>query len=167
MRSYIDRAQKFIEEIYPYLSNVNSWYSVLRDSERFNDDNHRRVKCAHGISRWALINSDYVVKMDYKKDRIFGSCIDEYKVYCEAKNEEMAYLFAEITPYEYKGYTFYIMPRIRYIDSQRSGGVDVHWWLSEKENKYLEDKGLFDLHCANYGWQDNHPVLVDYAARDN
>ena len=165
--SYIVRAQKFIAKVFPYLTNLDSCYQMLLDIDCFNDENKRHVHFEHGISRWALITSDYVIKMDYGANQTFGCCQDEYKTYQEAKKQGMAYLFAEITPYEYNGYVFYIMPRIYGVDSAHSHGYDVTEWLTYDEIDYLDDMGLYDLHRGNYGWKNGYPVIIDYAAREN
>lgn len=161
---YETRAKKFIEQITPYLMDANTLREIESNIFWFNLQNNRKVKFCHGLTRFALITSDYVIKMDYGHEMRFGHCVDEYEVYKKAEHDGFGYLFAKVTPYEYNGLTFYIMPRIRYINARRSHYYDVYEWLNDDEYDWLEENGIFDLHCGNYGWKNDYPVIIDYAA---
>ena len=158
---YEIRAQKFIRQIFPYLDGLTDhddrWYAVYA----FNLDHHRKVSYSHGMSRYALITSDYVVKVDYKETQ-FGCCEDEIDLYTEAEMDGFDYLFAKITRYTYQGVNFYIMPRIYGIERKE---YDADWYMSEEEKDWCYNHDLCDLHNENYGWKNGHVVIFDYAAR--
>lgn len=162
---YIVRAQKFIQEIAYYLEGADSIRSYDWAVTAFNTDHHRAVKMAHGLTRIALITSDYVVKIDYDPVKIatFGGCKNEMKIYELAEHDNISYLFAKITPYEYNGMTYYIMPRIRNIGQSED---DAWEYMTEDESDWCMEHGLFDLHSHNYGWKDAHIVLIDYGAHE-
>ena len=161
--SYIVRAQRFIEEVYPYIEGkTTSPNECYRAIQQFNMRKSRKVQVAHGCSRIAFITSDYVVKFDYDKSEVrrLGGCESEVRFYQFAEQEGFAYLLAEITPFTYNGYTFYIMPRV--------------YGIGRYEYSYAEDMAhgaeedflrtyLYDLHEENYGWYRGQVVIVDYA----
>lgn len=164
MRNYVERAKDFIKEIYPYLDG--EWYCPWDVEKRvnvFNAENNRKVKTSSGISRIALITSDYVVKYDYDPSELsnVGGCEIEMEVYEQAKRAGFAYMFAEITPYEYNEHQFYIMPRIYGIGRNEDAYADEY--MTEEEEEFCDRIGLTDLHCNNYGFRKNHVCLVDYA----
>ena len=111
---YIVRAQKFIQEIAYYLEGADSIESYDWAVTAFNADHHRAVKMAHGLTRIALITSDYVIKIDYDPVKIatFGGCKNEMKIYELAEHDNISYLFAKITPYEYNGTYSAVMSNI-------------------------------------------------------
>lgn len=160
--SYIMRAQRFIEEVYPYIENKTRPYDCWRAIEQFNANKSRKVAVAHGVSRVAFITSDYVVKFDYDEYEVrrVGGCESEVNFYQFAKREGFSYLFAEITPFTYKGRTFYIMPRVYGIGRyEYSYAEDM---TTGEEESFLR-RYLYDLHDENYGWYHGQIVVVDYA----
>lgn len=161
--SYEIRAQKFIREIYPFIMYHDTHCERERAVDLFNALKHRKVHYANGLTRFALITSDYVVKVDYDEEAIesFGGCENEVARYQEAEQDGFAYLFAKITRYEYRGHKFYIMPRINGINRT---WMDADYYMTEQESDWCNEHNLCDLHCANYGWKGNHIVIVDYAA---
>ena len=90
MRNYIERAKDFIKQVYPYLNDdcMSPWLikSVI---EKFNRTFDRKVIVRSGLSRIALITSDYVVKFDYDPDEVdsIGGCDAELDLYWQAKQE--------------------------------------------------------------------------------
>ena len=161
MTDYIIRAQHFIRELFPYVMN---WYdptAVRIAVRRFNTDSRRAVKVASGAARIAIMTSDYVVKFDYDEESatVFGGCESECKFYDFACSEGYGYLFAAITPYEYGGITFYIMPRIRGIGNESR---PVSYGLTYDELDFLVEY-LDDLHEYNYGVRDGKTCVIDYA----
>lgn len=164
--SYITRAQYFIHQIAQYINSEDyTLDDIAYQVDRFNLMYHRHVIFAHGATRFALITSDYVIKVDYNGWQIahFGGCENEMQVYNMAKRDGMAHLFAEITPYIYEGIAYYIMPRVNGI-----GRYDDDAWeyMTEEESDWCSDHGIFDLHNENYGWHQGHIVLIDYGACD-
>ena len=164
MRSYVERAKDFIQEIFPYLDGeMLDPYEVSDCVEIFNEERHRKVIMRHGIARIALITSDYVVKYDFDEEECecVGGCKAEVALYAEAVKDGFAYLFAEITHYAYKGHDFYIMPRIRGINGDSWSHADE--FMTDEENAWCDKYSLSDLHCNNYGFRNGKVCIVDYA----
>lgn len=162
MRNYIERAKDFIAEIFPYVGEWENPWDICDDIDDFNEKNNRKVIMKHGIARIALITSDYVVKYDFDRDEVaeVGGCEAEVALYAKAKQDGFAYLFAEITPYHYRGRNFYIMPRINGI-RDRWSHADAY--MTDEENRWCDDHNLSDLHCNNYGFRNGHVCIIDYA----
>lgn len=161
MRSnYEDRAKQFIQQIFPYIEDCETHDERLEAVLTFNSQNHRKVKYAHGSSRYALISSDYVVKVDYRHT-CWGTSEDEIELYNEAVQDGFEYLFAKISRYQYRDRYFYIMPRIEGVGSTP---WDADEYLEEDEADWCWYH-VCDLHNENYGWKNGHVVIIDYAAR--
>lgn len=155
---YITRAKKFIPTLDALLyNNRNIHYAI----NTFNKEHNRKVIFTHGLTRYVFITSDYVIKVDYSRDYTFGNCEDECEVYEMAKHDGMAYLFAEITKYEYYGHNYYIMPRIHGVGRTDNDAYD---WMDAEELDWIQEHNIFDLHSLNYGWRDKHICLIDYSA---
>ena len=166
MRSdYITRAKKFIPTIDVILSYNHQKWDIADDIYMFNILKHRKVIFAHGLTRYAFITSDYVIKVDYSPEDIemFGGCENEMAIYEQAERDGMEYLFAKITKYEYNGTNYYIMPRIHGVGRN---DYDANYWMDEKELDYIMELGICDLHYNNYGWRNGHVCLIDYGAQD-
>lgn len=165
MSSYEVRAIRFIQQIFSYIMDCRTVSNYERAIDRFNMDHNRNVICSHGMTRVALVTSDYVVKIDYHPSNIkrWGGSEQEMKFYQMAYNEGYGYLFAKIKPYYYKGHLFYIMPRIKGIGSQFG---DASEYMTAEENDWCWDHELYDLHNQNYGWKNGRVVIIDYGAND-
>lgn len=168
--SYYLRAQKFIAQIFPYIDgcgdnceNEYEYRDALRNAiKRFlRDHPNRKVEASYGVSRIALITSDYVVKIDYNPDSDFGTSANEVDAYNFVCSEGYDKYFAEISCYIYGGLDFYIMPRVRGIGRKEG---DAWEYVPEDVSDFLNEY-FYDLHNHNYGWKDNHIVIFDYAAR--
>ena len=168
MRSYIERAQDFIKEIFPYIGEWNDPWDITRDIRDFNEQCNRKVIMKHGIARIALITSDYVVKFDFDEEEVeyVGGCDNEMELYALAEKDGFAYLFAKITEFTYNGRNFYIMPRIRGISEERNWRWFGDHFMTEEENAWCERHNLTDLHCNNYGFRNGHICIVDYGCRN-
>ena len=165
MSSYEVRAIKFIHSIYPYIENCTCLEEYDTAIFKYNMKNNRRVHFDWGSARFALITSDYVVKMNYNPENVarWGGCEEEHRFYNKAYNEGFDYLFAKTKPYYYKGVVFYIMPRIHNIGKTY---WDADAYMSAEEKRWCRKNGLIDLHYQNYGWKNNHIVIIDYGAND-
>ena len=167
MTNYIVRAQKFVRDIYPFIAGeYKDMDKVAYSIAEFNQMNHRNVKLDHGLTRIALITSDYVVKFDYDENRVaqFGGGEAEIELYKQAEADGYAYLFAQITRYEYMGRCFYIMPRIDGIGKYEY--QDAWEFMTDAEYDWCCEHGLFDLHEKNYGWRDGRVCIIDYGAHN-
>jgi hypothetical protein len=162
MRNYVERAKDFVEQVYPYIANCMSPWKMNDFIHQFNADFDRKVIVRSGLSRIALITSDYVVKFDYDPDEVesIGGCYNEMAVYDMAQREGFAYLFAQITPFPYSGRTFFIMPRIRGIGSGNRYAED---YMTPSEKDFCRRHRITDLHTENYGFRKGHVCIVDYA----
>lgn len=166
MRSYEERAKDFIKQVFPYISSCQKPWEISRRIEMFNEDFDRKVVVSSGLSRIALITSDYVVKFDYNPDEVacIGGCDNEVALYNLAEREGFAYLFAKITMFVYRGRYFYIMPRIR--------GIGSSWHYAEyhmtiEERAFCRRHRITDLHEENYGFRKGHVCVIDYACHDS
>ena len=162
MRDYVERAKDFVEQIFPYISECMNPWKVGGFIRQFNADFDRKVIVRSGLSRIALITSDYVVKFDYDPEEVdsIGGCMNEMELYAQAKAEGFAYLFAEITPFKHEGRMFFIMPRIRGIGSGDRYAED---YMTSAEKNFCRVHKLTDLHTQNYGFRKGHVCIVDYA----
>lgn len=158
--NYKIRAKKFIPVIDEIIYNH---YNIELEINRFNTKHNRKVIFTSGLTRYAFITSDYVIKVDYDDSEIarFGGCEDEMKLYESAVEDGMEYLFAEITKYEYNGHNYYIMPRIKGIGRTYDNAED---YMTDKEFIWCNAHKLTDLHYLNYGWRNKHICIIDYGA---
>lgn len=163
--SYEVRARRFLHEIYPFIKDCVTCGDYCLAVDKFNEVFHRAVRVRHGLTRIAIITSDYVIKIDCGNPiniMRFGGCESEYYKYRKAVKDGYGYLFAKISPAMCGSKVAYIMPRIPDVGSEHSGYEDIYYWLSQEENDYVYDL-CQDLHYENYGWKNGYPVIVDYA----
>jgi len=161
--SYMVRARQFAQEIYPYISDCKSVEDFEWAVEVFNRFNHRAVKVANGLTRVALITSDYVLKIDYgTRQKDFGGCADEYRAYQRVFKDGYADLFARISAVMVNEKVYYIMPKIDRIGEEYNGDIEALDVVDADANDYLWEH-FRDLHCNNFGWKNGNPVIVDYA----
>lgn len=161
---YITRAKKFIPALDKMLSDdFGNEYLIQQYIEAYNYTHRRNVVFSYGLTRYAFITSDYVIKIDYDKDEVeqWGGCEREYELYQNAVADGMDYLFAEITPFMYNNKVYYIMPRIKGIGRT---DYDATYYMNRKERQWCRSYDLMDLHYLNYGWRDKHICIIDYAA---
>ena len=135
-KDYEARATRFIERT---LVKMFDGCVSFRDFEyaiySYNDSHRRALNWAHGVSRIAIIRSDYVVKVDYQP------------------------MLAKTTVLHMNGLTFSIMPRINGIDDWSRDWTD-HCTIEERI--WLNDH-VHDLHDGNVGYRRNKVCVVDYA----
>lgn len=159
---YITRAKKFVE-ILDAIINLYGIDDIEYGIMEYNYFHHRRIIFSHGLTRYAFITSDYVIKIDYDPEQIqtFGGCEDEVATYAQAEKDGMGYLFAKILRYEFNGAKYYIMPRIKGIEKFP---YDADYYMNNDEISYIVEKGICDLHNGNYGWRNGRVCLIDYGA---
>ncbi len=161
---YITRAKKFIPVLDKMLSdNFKNKYLIQQYILAYNYAHRRNVIFSHGLTRYAFITSDYVIKIDYDEYEVeqWGGCEQEYKLYQNAVIDGMDYLFAEITPFMYNNKVYYIMPRIKGIGKT---DYDATYYMNRKEQRWCRSYDLMDLHYLNYGWRNKRICIIDYAA---
>ena len=165
MRSYEERAKDFLKRVYPIISQyLTDPFKVEDCMDKFNEKYNRDVVVCWGSARVALITSDYVIKWEYDTEEVdsIGGFEDELDLYEKAKKDGFAYLFAEITPFEYKDFPFYIMPRIERMDNEY-GDYDTAWdCMTREESDWCREHHLQDLHEGNFGERNGHICIFDY-----
>ena len=159
---YKVRAQRFLNDVWPYIKDcADEPYNYRQAIALYNSRKSRHVIVECGSARVAFITSDYVIKFDYclEMTKGIGGCEEEVKFYQFAKEHGYGYLFAEITPIDFQGYHFYIMPRIKGVGRYKCYIQD---FLDENDRDFVNEY-LYDMHEDNYGWKNNYPVIIDYA----
>lgn len=162
--SYEVRALKFAR----VLASLFSGCDNLSDFEYvvgwYNAHHSRKLITAHGVSRFAVIRADYVIKFDMTprsdfRDGRAGNCTSEERVYARAVAEGMEHLLAKTTVVNMGEHTIAIMPRISGIDD-----AERCWWdyCTEEEYQWLNDN-INDLHDANVGYRNGKVCVIDYA----
>lgn len=163
--SYEVRARRFIAQLFDYIRDCEDTYEYLDAVERFNRHYHRHVDVSWGATRVAFITSDYVIKIN-RPDAIgedmdcFGDCDREMRFYDFACYAGYGYLFAKIEPFNFHGLTFYIMPRVYGVGMKQGHAWD---YLKGEEADFVNEY-CSDLHNENFGFKNNHVVIIDYAA---
>lgn len=161
--SYIERAKKFISQVYPYIKDWKTLPDVERAIENFNNDKHRKVQVDSGCTRCVLITSDYVVKFDFEVNSYWGNCHEElnaWRLIQEAYLDKVEF-FAPIELFQYEEMDFYLMPYIRGVGNSRTWSLlntcyeDVYLWFC---------RNMKDVHEFNFGIKNNIPVCIDYAS---
>ena len=161
---YRVRAMNFLRSIFPYIEGYMWCVSEVEERvDEYNRDRSRHVEVACGSARIALITSDYVIKWDYDEDCVsdIGGCDDERRAYEAAIKDGYAYLLAEITMVDFRGYRFGIMPRIRNVGPDYHGG-DIKEYLTYDEYAWLSEFDK-DIHHYNWGIRHGKPCVIDYA----
>lgn len=162
MRDFEIQARALLQKLYPYIEHLTGVWSIENAVAEFNYKNKTKIKTKHGSTRIALICDDFVIKFNYDGwgSGSFGNGASEVRMYRKAVKDGFGYLFAPIVPVR-KGYdrTFYIMPKIHDV-----GKCDenAEAFLDKKECKYITHN-VGDTHNENYGWENGHIVLIDYA----
>lgn len=135
---------------------------------RYNATHKRPLKYAHGVSRITIIDTDFVVKFDYRstsdfwKDGRAGSCESEAQFYYgKASEAGMEYLLAKPTYVsDVKTHrSFSVMPRIdRVNDLHRTW----YYYCTPDEEEWLCEN-INDLHRGNVGYKNDKVCVIDYA----
>lgn len=166
--SYIERAKKFLGQIYPYIEQyLNDLNYLEHQVNIFNKKFHRKVSMMEGSARVALITSDYVIKWVYDDDaeNDVGGNKSELQMYEKAKNAGYEHLLVEPTKITIKNNDFLIMPKIYYIGyKDYKGNVkdDIEDYTSAEEYSWISSN-IYDLHNYNWGFDKEHnPIIIDY-----
>lgn len=163
--NYVEHAKVFIALFHTYMFSCKTphdYSRALRNFQRTHPE-YMRMRISNGITRVALIGTDFVVKINFDDYEIetFGGCEEEIAFYEVAKSEGMAHLFAPIMRFRYCGKTFYIMPHIHDIDECRD--EDATAYMTDEERDWCNEHELHDLHSGNYGFVDEQVTIIDYA----
>jgi len=162
MKDYEIQARTLLQKLYPYIEHLTDVWSIDNAITEFNYKNETQIELKYGSTRIALICNDFVIKFNYNGwgSGRFGNGASEVRMYRKAVKDGFGYLFAPIVPVR-KGYnrTFYIMPKIHDIGKCDENAEE---FLNGEEYDYI-DSNIGDTHYENYGWEDGHIVLIDYA----
>lgn len=130
----------------------------------YNEHHSRQLKWAHGVSRIAVIRSDYVIKFNMEpqdgfEDGRAGDCMSEEAMYERAVADGFEYLLAKTTVHTVEGHTFSIMPRVNSVNN-----YNRNWWnyCTDEEQAWLNDN-INDLHEGNLGYRHGKVCVIDYA----
>jgi hypothetical protein len=132
--------------------------------DMYNMHHSRKLNYSHGVSRFAVIRADYVIKFDMTpaygfEDGRAGNCDSEKAVYARAVEAGMAHLLAKTTLTWMNGRTVAIMPRIDHVSDEDRYWADYCTYL---EYRWLRDN-IYDLHSGNVGYRNGKVCVIDYA----
>ena len=167
MRTYVERAEDFIKELYE-VKGKNTFeknYGVRRIiSEYLSLHPRRRVKVEEGAARTAIITSDYVIKIDTGCTDTYGGCEEEMEFYDYACDNGMEHLLAKPTRFCYKRMVFYIYPRASIYASMKHSR---RWYdeLTYDEQSFVDE--INDLHAGNIGFLHGRLCIIDYAMNNH
>lgn len=159
--NYVDRARKFITEIYPLIDDRTDWSNVNSAVNKFNQINHRNVNFFHGAVRFVLLTSDYVIKWDWSKEaRLeYGGCDKELERWHKYEKTPYSYMFVPISKIKVCKRVWYVMPRVR---GKRPNHI-ARYYMTSDEQDFCFDNKIFDLHCGNFVLKHGRPLIFDYA----
>lgn len=162
--TYEARALKFARILAVLFSGCVDLSDFEFAVECYNDTHSRKLTTSHGVSRFAIIRSDYVIKFDMAprggfEDGRAGNCKSEEAVYARAVADGMAHLLAKTTVVEMEGHTISIMPKVNHVgDDDRYYGD----YCTQEEYDWLWEN-INDLHEGNLGYRNGKVCVIDYA----
>lgn len=159
--SYIDRAIKFIDSVYPYIKDNMTNYKLFRIIEDYNKAHKRNIIVCGGAIRFVLVTSDYAIKWDRGENAEYGNNMAEWEMYSLACREGYDYLLAACTSIIYHGIRFNIMPRYN-INIKNKPNYDG---LLNYEELDWVNSHIDDLHENNYTVVNGRIVIIDYACK--
>lgn len=165
MSNYEERAIKFATFFTKYLKDCNDLDDFIHAIKLYNLTHTNKLSYEYGVSRIAIIRSDYVIKFEYQNDEEgfqngeAGNNITEAEVYEQACIDGFEYLLAKTTLVEINDIQFAIMPRINHINDYDKDYTD---FLTCEEHKWLRAH-VYDIHYGNVGYKNRKPVIIDYA----
>ena len=100
---YEVRALKFAKVLVALFANCATYYDFVAAVELYNKTHTRKLCYASGVSRFAVMRADYVIKFDMApeagwEDGRAGNNDTELQVYETAVADGMEYLLAKTTP---------------------------------------------------------------------
>lgn len=164
---YESRALKTIALLLALFDGCESLDDFTYAIDWYNLTHSRQLKYAHGVSRFAIIRADYVIKFDMTpgegwESGIAGNNTSEARVYNRAVKDGMAHLLAKPTVVDMGGRTITIMPRISGVNDEE------RYWVSYCTNEEREwlNSHVGDLHEGNVGYRNGKVCVIDYAWED-
>ena len=119
---------------------------------------HCHSKLTFGATRFVIIGSTFVIKIDKKIDGYFTTKYGNNRSEFDFFQKHSAVLpLCPCQVIQKKEFLFLIMPKCKKIGQVESGDILD---LDELHSTY----GLFDIHNENVGLLNKRPVIIDYAA---
>ena len=157
MSTYEERGTKFAKFLAELFANCYELEDFEEVISAYNKTHKNRLKYRHGVSRIAILRSDYVIKFNYGDEDFAGDCVSEARVYAKAVEAGMEHLLAKTTVLYLNGLICSVMPRIKGVGSHRGWNN-----LTLREKAWL-GANINDLHRNNYGYKNRKICVVDYA----
>lgn len=162
--SYEERGMKFAKVLAKMFEDCETLLDFKDAIYRYNLSHKRKLHFAYGVSRIAIIRSDYVIKFDvvpvgWFVDGHAGNCETEKEFYDFAVKEGMEYLLAKPSLGEFFGHTFSVMPFVRGVDDEKKEWCNT---VNDYEYDWLKEY-LNDLHRGNVGYRRGKVCIIDYA----
>lgn len=162
--TYEARALKFAALLATLFEGCSDLSDFEFAVEAYNATHARKLKTSHGVSRFVIIRSDYVIKFDMYPEYGFedgraGNCQSEEEVYSRAVADNMEHLLAKPTVVKMGDHTISIMPKVNGVCR-----YDRRWWryCTREEGDWLDDN-INDLHEGNLGYRHGKVCVIDYA----
>ena len=119
---------------------------------------HCHAKLDFGATRYVIVGSNFVIKIDKKIDKYFTTKYGNNRSEFDFFQKHSAVLpLCPCQVIHKKEFLFLIMPKCKKIGQVESGDILD---LDELHSTY----GLFDIHNENVGLLNKRPVIIDYAA---
>lgn len=162
--NYEIRATKFAALLVALFANCSVLDDFVDAVESYNMTHSRPIRYDHGVSRFAVLRADYVIKFDMVpqgrwENGIAGNNKSEARVYEAAKAAGFEYLLAKTTVINMGGRTITIMPKVDHVNDWTRDWSD---YCTEEEFDWLE-YNINDLHEGNVGYRNGKVCVIDYA----
>lgn len=162
--SYELRALKFARFLVALFDGCRELEDFIYAVRWYNIRHSRKLVYSHGVSRFAIIRADYVIKFNMVPEGSFsdgraGDNSTEEDVYAMAVADGMEYLLAKTTVVKIEDRTIAIMPKINHVND-----YERYWrdYCTEEEGDWL-DEHINDLHEGNVGYKNGKVCVIDYA----
>ena len=134
--TYEARAYKFATVLARLFAGCSSLEDFMWALDYYNSTHSRKLRWAHGVSRIAIIRSDYVIKFNMVPDEEWE---DGRAGNCESEEA--------------------IMPRINHVNDWSRDWTD---FCTDEEYQWLV-QNVNDLHDGNVGYRNRKVCVIDYA----
>lgn len=163
-KDYENRAYRFAKILVSLFQDCYSIEDFEEAVNNYNATHTRALNYSHGVSRFAVIRADYVIKFNMVPERCFrdgraGNNTTEEEVYAMAVADGMEYLLAKTTVVNIEGRDIAIMPKINRVNDESRYWQD---FCTEEECEWLENH-INDLHDGNVGYKNKKVCVIDYA----
>ena len=137
----------------------------VRWLSKYNTKNRTHYKWTCGCSRFVVMGVFWVLKWNvasYPDIDFMGNCDTETEIYEQAKKDGFEYLFARGEKITISYQNFYFYPRIPNVGYRAHHDKELVDYCTEEEYDYISER-ISDLHDENWGIQNGHAIIIDYA----